>query len=200
MSGAPDRTPSTDHLRTRVNRHADRVTVVLSGDLDRLTGPTVVDVVDRIRERPVRRIDIDLAGVDFLDLGGLRALLRVHHRSSRDGILLVVHNPRHYVRWLLDVTGAAEVLLDAHQAPPAEPALSWINRPAEPADTGNAAYVRLLQDRIVRADDRDRLADEREKLLNERQRRLSDHQQWEDIREDLADQRERDLEQRELDE
>ncbi|GAA3335482.1 hypothetical protein GCM10020358_03980 [Amorphoplanes nipponensis] len=194
MNSPAEPAPGGEHLRARVHRTAERVTVVLTGDLDRLTGPTLIDVVEESRERPVRRIDLDLAGVEFLDLGGLRALLCVQHRSSRDGIMLTVCNPRHYVRWLLDVTGAAEVLLDARQPAPAEPALSWVNRYAEPDDT---AYVRLLQEQGVRADDRDRLADEREKLLNERQRRLVDHQQWEDIRESLADQRERDLERRE---
>ena len=177
-----------DHLRTRLIRGADRVTVVLSGDLDRLAGPTVVGIVDGIAACPVPCIDIDLTQVDFLDLGGLRSLLHAHRRAARAGIPLVVHNPREYVRWLLDVTGATEILTADRSAPPAptEGALSWVNRPAE--DTS-----------FVRAGDRDLLADERERLLDERQRRISEHQQWEDIREDLADQREADLERRDHD-
>jgi anti-anti-sigma factor len=167
-----------EHLRVRVIRGADRVTVVLSGDLDRLTGPVLLEVVDQVSGHPVGRIDIELAYVEFLDLGGVRALLAAHERAARDGIAVVVRNPQHYVRWLLDITGAAEVLLEGQPGPPA---LSWVDRHTDPEG----------------ADDRDRLADEREKMLDERQRRVAAHQQWEDIREELADQREIDLERRE---
>ncbi|MEU8232832.1 STAS domain-containing protein [Actinoplanes sp. NPDC048967] len=185
-----------DPLRFRVSHGDDRVTVVLSGDLDRLTGPTVLDLVDLVMQHPVRRIDIDLAQVEFLDLGGLRTLLRVHQRAAGDGILVVIRNPRHYVRWLLETTGAAELLLENHPSSrgPAGSALTWVSRHTEPD-----AYARRMRERSGRADDRDRLADEREKMLDERQQRVADHQQWEDIREDLADQREMDLERRERD-
>ena len=177
-----------EHLRVRVSRGVDRVTVVLSGDLDRLTGPIVLRVVDQVSERPVGQIDIELARVEFLDLGGLRALLAVRERAARAGIAVVVRNPQHYVRWLLDITGAAEVLLEDPAVPPPS---SWI------PDPGSAASVRLTRERVSRADDRDRLADEREKMLDERQQRVAAQQQWEDIREELADQRETDLERRE---
>ena len=185
MPEPTDPTGCADHLRTRLIRGADRVTVVLSGDLDRLAGPTVVGIVDGIAACPVPCIDIDLTQVDFLDLGGLRSLLHAHRLAARAGIPLVVHNPREYVRWLLDVTGATEVLTADHSAPPApvEGALSWVNRPAEDTAFG----------------DRDLLADERERLLDERQQQLAEHQRWEDIRDDLADQREVDLERREHD-
>jgi len=176
---------NADHLRARVSHSADRVTVVLSGDLDRLTGPTVLDLVERVSEHPVGRIDIDLTHVEFLDLGGIRTLLRAHQRAARYGISMVVCHPRHHIRWLLDITGAGEVLLEND---------SWTS------DAGDdAAFVRLMRERVMRADDRDRLADEREKMLDERQQRVSDHQRWEDIREELADQREIDLERRERD-
>ncbi|GAA3910486.1 STAS domain-containing protein [Actinoplanes auranticolor] len=61
-------------------------------------GPIVLQVVDQVSERPVGRIDIELARVEFLDLGGLRALLAVHERAARAGIAVVVRNPQHYVR------------------------------------------------------------------------------------------------------
>jgi anti-anti-sigma factor len=174
-----------DHLRTRVSHSADRVTVALSGDLDRLTGPTVLALVERVSENPVGRIDIDLAHVEFLDLGGVRTLLRVHRCGARAGIAVVVRRPQHHIRWLLDITGAAEVLMERH---------AWTDDAV-----GDPAFVRLMRERVMRADDRDRLADEREKMLDERQQRISDHQRWENIREELADQREIDLERREND-
>jgi anti-anti-sigma factor len=199
VSGPAGEASGAGNLRARVCHGAERVTVELSGDLDRLTGPTLIDLVAEIKEHAVARIDIDLADIDFLDLGGLRALLRIHHHSARDGIVVILANPRHYVHWLLEVTGAAEVLLADHRARPArtEPALSWVNRHLAP-EAGDTAYA-LLRERTIEADDRDRFADEREHMLDERQQRLTDHQQWEDIRESLADQRERDLERRECD-
>jgi hypothetical protein len=138
--------------------------------------------------------------VGFLDLGGVRALLRVHQHSGRDGVAVLVRNPRYYVRWLLEVTGAADLLLADHHArvAHADPAVSLIRRAAEPA-VDATAYEWRLRERAVQADDRDRLADERENVLDERQRRLAAHQQWEDIREELADQRESELERRERD-
>jgi anti-anti-sigma factor len=195
MSYSTDHSSGADHLRIRVSRREDRVTVVLAGDLDRLTGPGFIDHMDRVRKHAIRRIDVDLAEVAFLDLGGLRALLYVHHRAAQDGVRLAAHNPRHYVRWLLDTTGAAEVLL-ANHAPSTS---SRVNRDAEHGPAGKTPHLRLMRERTMRADDRDRLADEREKLLDERQQRVFDHQQWENIREDLADQREHDLERRERD-
>ncbi|MGW4942840.1 STAS domain-containing protein [Actinoplanes sp. NPDC004185] len=159
--------------------------MALSGDLDRLTGPTVLELVERVSGNPIGRIDIDLAHVGFLDLGGVRTLLRVHQRGARHGIAVVVQRPQHHIRWLLDITGAAAVLMERH---------AWTIDAV-----GDTAFVRLMQARVMRADDRDRLADEREKMLDERQQRVSDHQRWEDIREELADQREMDLERRERD-
>jgi anti-anti-sigma factor len=201
VSGSPGNAPGAGHLHARVCRGADRVTLVVSGDLDRLTGPGLIGLArEIIEERVVSRVDVDLGGVEFLDLGGLRALMRVHEYGTRDGIAVTVRNPRHYVRWLLEVTGAAEILSAEHRArtPRAESALSWVDRHLTQGSP-SASYVRLIRERAVQADDRDRLADEREKMLDERQQRLTDQQHWEDLREDLADQRERDLEKRERD-
>jgi anti-anti-sigma factor len=200
VSGPADRVARPDHLRARVRRGAERVTVVLTGDLDRLTGPLLADLVAGLGEHPANCVDIDLAEVGFLDLGGVRALLRVHQHGAREGVAVQVLNPRYYVRWLLEVTGVAELLLADHHArvAHADPTPSRIRHRVEP-EPDAAAYEWRLRERAVRADDRDRLADERENLLDERQRRLTAHQQWEDIREELADQRERDLERRERD-
>jgi anti-anti-sigma factor len=200
VSGPADRVAGPDHLRARVRRGTERVTVVLTGDLDRLTGPLLVDLVAGLGEHPADCIDIDLAEVGFLDLGGVRALLRVHRDCALEGVAVLVLNPRYYVRWLLEVTGVAELVLADHhdRVAQADPTPARIRRRVEPGPDPTAGE-RQLRERAVQADDRDRLADERENLLDERQRRLTAHQQWEDIREELADQRERDLERRERD-
>jgi len=64
-----------ESLHLAVVRHADRVCVVAEGELDAGSAADLVAAVDRaLDDDPFRTIVVDLTGVSFVDLHGLRAL------------------------------------------------------------------------------------------------------------------------------
>ena len=53
---------------------------------------------------------LDLSGLEFIDVTGLRVLLRARERARGAGIELAVINASRGVRRLLSVTGTTELL------------------------------------------------------------------------------------------
>lgn len=62
------------------------------------------------RAVPVRRLVVDAAGLEFLDLSGLTALLDAAERLRGQGGELVLRRPPRRVRRLLDVVRAGSAL------------------------------------------------------------------------------------------
>jgi len=56
------------------------------------------------------RIEVDLAGVPFLDCGALTVLVVVGSAAARTGCRLRITNPQPLVRRILDLTGLLDVL------------------------------------------------------------------------------------------
>jgi anti-sigma B factor antagonist len=81
------------------------------GELDLATAPRLCGRLDEARAQRVRRVVIDLTGVDFCDSTGLRALVgastELRHAGGR---LAVVALPGGAVARLFDVTGIREGL------------------------------------------------------------------------------------------
>jgi anti-anti-sigma factor len=176
MSGSGDH--DIPRVHTVVEPAADRCMVRVTGELDLLTGPVLLQTLDSLGSRP-QHVSLDVAQLSFCDVAGLRAILTAQRVARDRGIRLTVCNTTSHFRWLLRVTGAADQLLDDGFTT------------AEPAGTAEPD-----SERDRRADDRELLDRERARLLDERAHQVSEHQRWEDIREDLANLRERDLEQR----
>jgi anti-anti-sigma factor len=64
------------------------------------------------------RIEVDLAGVTFLDCSGITALIIAADLTARTGCQLRITNPRPIVRRVLDLTGLLGVLTaEFDQAP-----------------------------------------------------------------------------------
>jgi anti-anti-sigma factor len=76
----------------------DRRTVAVVGELDVATAPTLRALLDAESVRVV-----DLSGVTFIDVAGLRVLLERRH--------LVVRSPSRPVRRLIELCGRAGVCL-----------------------------------------------------------------------------------------
>jgi len=57
-----------------------------------------------------RRIEVDLAGVTFLDCSGLTVLVVLGQAAARSGCRLRITNPQPLVRRILELTGVLEVL------------------------------------------------------------------------------------------
>jgi anti-anti-sigma factor len=78
--------------------------ISLSGDLD-VDG--VAALRDAVAPHEGASIELDLAGLSFIDSRGLSALLRLRHANP--GLTLV--NPTHQARRLFELTGTTRLLL-----------------------------------------------------------------------------------------
>jgi anti-sigma B factor antagonist len=81
------------------------------GELDLETAPTLCALLDAARIQRVRRLVVDLTGVDFCDSTGLRALMgastELRHAGGRLAVALL---PDGAVARLFDVAGIRESL------------------------------------------------------------------------------------------
>ena len=96
-SGAP--------LRLTASRTGPVAVLRVEGEIDisneaRLRG-RLLDLLEPRRVDPVRELVVDLSGLDFLDLSGVRALADAEARLRRQGGSLVLRAPSGRVRRLL---------------------------------------------------------------------------------------------------
>lgn len=91
----------TDHVAPIVITRTDGGFAV-SGEIDAHTAP---EVAAAIAECPDGRLQIDLAGVEFVDSSGLRVLIEAHQSRQDAGRSLVLTNPSPVVRRLFDIAG-----------------------------------------------------------------------------------------------
>lgn len=82
--------------------------LVLSGDVDTSTAPQLVShLCDAMA---VRRVELDMAAVTFMDSTGLRVILTEHQRRQADQLELVVLRPSTQVARLIELTGLGPYL------------------------------------------------------------------------------------------
>ncbi|MFL6120320.1 STAS domain-containing protein [Actinophytocola sp.] len=80
-------------LQVKVVRHnPDLYVCRLAGEVDLLTVPTLVRVLDELREREVPAVIVDLTGVTYCAAAGVRALLDATHaaRAVRQRLAVVI--------------------------------------------------------------------------------------------------------------
>ena len=102
--------PEPPRLLLDVARCGPVVVVRVAGEIDLATAPALRTVLRRQTEAatPLRRIDVDLAQVTFLDATGLGVLVEARQRGHRAGANLVVRNAYGIVRRVFVVTGLAD--------------------------------------------------------------------------------------------
>lgn len=84
--------------------------LVLVGDLDRATAPALdAQIALAERERP-RVLVVDLGGVSFIDLAGMRVLASAARRARRARRRFVVRNPQRFARRALALSGLEDDL------------------------------------------------------------------------------------------
>ncbi|RSM47476.1 anti-sigma factor antagonist [Actinoplanes sp. ATCC 53533] len=87
------------------------VRVAAVGDIDLSTADVLrIGLLDALSTLRPRRIEVDLAGVTFLDCAGLTVLVVLGRAAARDGCRLRITNPRPIVRRVLDLTGLLDGL------------------------------------------------------------------------------------------
>jgi anti-sigma B factor antagonist len=84
--------------------------VVLRGELDRVAAPELTRVLWAVEHDEPERLLLGMAGVTFMDAGGLRMILEAARRSERAGRRLVVANPTHTVRRLFELAAIDQSL------------------------------------------------------------------------------------------
>ncbi|MEV7804405.1 STAS domain-containing protein [Microbispora sp. NPDC088329] len=95
--------------------------IIACGEIDMCTaGRLHGGVLDVLRRQRPDRIEIDLAGVTFLDASGVRALLKSRAAAAKVGCRLTVVEPGRMARRILEIVGLLETFGLA-AAPPDSP-------------------------------------------------------------------------------
>jgi anti-anti-sigma factor len=90
---------------------SDTARVAVTGEVDLATAPMLRDrLLDVLHDEAPAVLDVDLAGVTFLDCTGISALVAVRNAAVRTGRQMWVTHPQPIVRRVLDLTGLLGVL------------------------------------------------------------------------------------------
>lgn len=97
------------HLSVDVRDEPDAIVLTVSGELDMASSPRLVEALGQLHPSP-RPLVVDLAGLEFIDVTGLRVLLQAREQTERKGARLTVVNASPGARRLLTLTGTTELL------------------------------------------------------------------------------------------
>jgi anti-anti-sigma factor len=102
-----------EQLAVEARTHRHTALVALRGELDLLTVSKVAEVLDGLELRPdgVRHVVLDLRGLTFMDLPGLRELIKQNEfaRANRHNLAVVRGTPT--INRLLQLTGVEDDLV-----------------------------------------------------------------------------------------
>jgi anti-sigma B factor antagonist len=84
--------------------------VVLSGELDMATAPTLIRTLDPLVAHVSRDVVLDLSELTFIDSSGIAALVEAQHRLSENGRELSVHGARRSALRVFEIAGLLDFL------------------------------------------------------------------------------------------
>lgn len=84
--------------------------VVVQGELDLGAVPTLDEHLTSLEQDGAKAIILDLRGLSFIDLTGLRVLLEASSRAANDGHRLAIVGARDPARRLFEITGTERIL------------------------------------------------------------------------------------------
>ncbi|GAA2330205.1 STAS domain-containing protein [Dactylosporangium salmoneum] len=91
-------------------RQDSRAHVVLTGELDLDSAPSLLTAVVGQLETGATEVVIDLTSLSFIDSSGLGTLVGCWRRAKNTGASLAVANPNDDVRMTLEITGLDQIL------------------------------------------------------------------------------------------
>jgi anti-sigma B factor antagonist len=100
----------SSHLTVGISKRGSATVVVVAGELDIASAPMLSDAIKRAHENDADELVVDLRDLEFMDVSGLRVLIRAHERAEESGGRLRLANVRDSVRRLLTLTRANEIL------------------------------------------------------------------------------------------
>jgi anti-anti-sigma factor len=99
-------------LEYRIERDADRVTVVPEGDISLETVDVLREVLRGVVEsQHAARIDIDMRAVNFLDSSGIGVLVAAQRAAAARGTTLMLSEPTAMVRMVLQIAHLDGILV-----------------------------------------------------------------------------------------
>ncbi|GAA2906968.1 hypothetical protein GCM10010517_73340 [Streptosporangium fragile] len=97
-------------FRTEVRSIApDARLLVLSGDLDYDTAAELFTLARDLLSGDVRRLELDLSGLDFIDSSGVAALINVYNAAGDHDAVMRIVALTSYLRHLFRVTALDQV-------------------------------------------------------------------------------------------
>jgi anti-sigma B factor antagonist len=95
------------HLAATVTHEGDGARVLVTGEMDLATAPDFERQVVALLELPVASVTLDLAGLDFIDSSGLRALVAIHEAADEHRVTMTLHSVPEQARSVLEITNLA---------------------------------------------------------------------------------------------
>ncbi|MBK3581711.1 STAS domain-containing protein [Streptomyces sp. MBT65] len=95
-------------------RSNGRATIVLEGEIDLSTAPSVQTALATCRARKATDIDVDLTAVSFCDASGPNVFIAASRHAAAEEGDVRLHHLAPVVRLLLDVTGTGYLLTGRH--------------------------------------------------------------------------------------
>jgi anti-anti-sigma factor len=89
-----------------------RVRVMMSGELDLATVPLLEQEIERAEQRGSKVATLDLRGLWFMDVAGLRCILAAVAKAEGDGRAIAVEGAGIAVRRVFELTGKDDLLND----------------------------------------------------------------------------------------
>jgi anti-anti-sigma factor len=102
--------PKAHPFRLGVRQDGATLYLRLTGVFDWSCVGRVEGALERLSETPARRVVFDLMGLSFLDVAGLRTLLRANERARTERFELVVVRPTGLVKRIFTLTRAGTEL------------------------------------------------------------------------------------------
>jgi anti-anti-sigma factor len=88
----------------------EAATVALTGEIDLLTIPELeMTLVKLLADDRLRRLDLQLANLTFLDAGGISTIVGAQLAANRVGCHLRLLYPQPHIRRVLEITGVTEI-------------------------------------------------------------------------------------------
>jgi anti-sigma B factor antagonist len=102
----PDETP--EELSVEVLADSDVSVLVVRGELDAYSAPTLDAVVEQVLAKGAQRLVLDLGEVAFIDSSGLRSMIRARKQVGDEAGALRIRDPQPSTMRLLEITGLTE--------------------------------------------------------------------------------------------
>ena len=104
---------AAEQFAVEARKHRRTAMVALRGEFDLVTVSKVAEVIDGLELRPdgLRHVVLDLRGLTFMDVGGLKELIRQNEfaRSNRHNFAVVRGTAA--IQRVLELTGVEEMLV-----------------------------------------------------------------------------------------